>query len=123
MGIKPFSQCSQIKVEVKEMPALPIDFSFVPLGLAVQEGHMCKKLVHQMRISQASVFLVARSRRTPSLFSFCPLVYHHPPREAEPSLQRGPGALLQMPLAANSPSNAGEVGASHTLNHLCCHSN
>lgn len=76
-----------------------------------------------MRISQASVFLVARSRRTPSLLSLCLLVHPHPPQDTEPSMQHGPGALLQMPLAANSPSSAGEVGASHTLNHLCCPSN
>lgn len=69
MGIKPFSQHSQIKVEAKEMPALLIDFSFAPLRPAVREGHMCKKLVHQTRISRASVFLAASSRRTPSLLS------------------------------------------------------
>lgn len=86
MGIKPFSQCSQIKVKLKEMAALLIDFSFAPLGLAMQEGHMCKKLVHQMRISQASVFLVVRSHRTPSLLSFYLMVYPHPPREIESSM-------------------------------------
>lgn len=120
MGIKPFSQCSQIKVEPKEMPALLIDFSFAPLGLAVQEGHMCEKPVHQMRISQASVFLAARSRRTPSLLSFCLMVHHHLPREIGSSMQRAPGALLQMQTALQTWD---EVGAPHTLNHLCCHSN
>lgn len=120
MGIKPFSQCNQIKVEPKEMPALLTDFSFAPLGLAVQEGHMCEKPVHQMRISQASVFLAVRSRRTPSLLSFCLMVHHHLPREIGSSMQRAPGALLQMQTALQT---RGEVGAPHTLNHLCCHSN
>lgn len=71
MGIKPFSQRSQIKVEAKEMPALLIDFGFAPLRPAVLEGHTCKKLVHQTRISGASVFLAAGSLRTPSLLSLC----------------------------------------------------
>lgn len=70
MGIKPFSQRSRIKVEPKEMPALLIDFSRAPLRPAVREGHICKKPVHQTRISRAGVFLAAGSRRTPSLLGF-----------------------------------------------------
>lgn len=85
MGIKAFPQCSQIKVELKEMPALLTDCSFVPLGLAVQEGHTCKKLVHEMIISQANVFLAARSHRTPSLPSSCLMVHHHPPIKLNPA--------------------------------------
>lgn len=88
VGIKPFSQCSQIKVEQKEMPALLIDFSFASPGTgSAGRPHVQEIGASDENFSSQCFSCSQESRRTPSLLSSCLMVYPQPPRENESSKQ------------------------------------